>query len=114
MDRRAWWATVHRSQKSRLDLVTKQQQFQISLIQHMFSKCILHEKNVLLWSLLASLVAQMVKNPLAMWEIWILSLGWEDPLENGKAIHSRFLPGEFHRQRSLAGYTFIFELPRWY
>ena len=44
MDRGAWWATVHRSQKSRQDLVTKQQQFQISLIQQMFSKCILHEK----------------------------------------------------------------------
>ena len=29
----------------------------------------------------ASPVAQMVKNPLAMWETWIQSLGWEDPLE---------------------------------
>ena len=71
MDRGAWWATVHRSQKSRQDIVTKQQQFQISLIKQMFSKCILHEKNVLLWSLLASLVAQKVKNPPAVWETWI-------------------------------------------
>ena len=62
----------------------------------------------------ASLIAQLVNNSPAMWETWVRSLGWEDPLENGKAIHSRFLPGEFHRQRSLAGYTFIFELPRWY
>ena len=31
----------------------------------------------------ASLIAQLVKNPLAMQEIWILSLGWEDPLEKG-------------------------------
>ena len=29
----------------------------------------------------ASLVVQLVKNPLAMWETWIQSLGWEDPLE---------------------------------
>ena len=29
----------------------------------------------------ASLVAQMVKNPPAMWETWVPSLGWEDPLE---------------------------------
>ena len=33
----------------------------------------------------ASLVAQLVKNPPAMQETWVQSLGWEDPLENGKA-----------------------------
>ena len=31
----------------------------------------------------ASLVAQLVKNPSAMWETWVRSLGWEDPLEKG-------------------------------
>ena len=31
----------------------------------------------------ASLVAQLVKNPPAMLETWVKSLGWEDPLENG-------------------------------
>ena len=31
----------------------------------------------------ASLVAQMVKNLSAMWETWVQSLGWEDPLEKG-------------------------------
>ena len=36
----------------------------------------------------ASLVAQMVKNPPAMQEIWDESLDWEDPLEKGKATHS--------------------------
>ena len=39
----------------------------------------------------ASLVAQMVQNPPAMWETWVLSLGWEDPLEKGKATHSSIL-----------------------
>ena len=39
----------------------------------------------------ASLVAQLVKNPPAMWETWVPSLGWEDPLEKGKATHSRIL-----------------------
>ena len=39
----------------------------------------------------ASLVAQLVKNPPAMWEPWIQSLGWEDPLEKGKATHSSIL-----------------------
>jgi len=39
----------------------------------------------------ASLVAQLVKNPSAMWEIWVQSLGWEDPLEEGMATHSSIL-----------------------
>ena len=39
----------------------------------------------------ASLVAQLVKNPPAMCETWVQSLGWEDPLEKGKATHSRIL-----------------------
>ena len=39
----------------------------------------------------ASLVTQLVMNPFAMWETWILSLGWEDPLEKGKATHSSIL-----------------------
>ena len=36
----------------------------------------------------ASLVAQLVKNPLAVQETWVQSLVWEDPLEEGMAIHS--------------------------
>ena len=39
----------------------------------------------------ASLVAQLVKIPPAMWETWVRSLGWEDPLEKGKATHSSIL-----------------------
>ena len=39
----------------------------------------------------ASLVAQLVKNLPAMQETWVRSLGWEDPLEKGKATHSRIL-----------------------
>ena len=35
----------------------------------------------------ASLVAQLVKNPPAIRETWVWSLGWEDPLEKGKATH---------------------------
>ena len=43
----------------------------------------------------ASLVAQRVKNPPAMWETWVWSLGWEDTLEEGMATTPVFLPGEF-------------------
>ena len=39
----------------------------------------------------ASLVAQLVENLPAMWETWVRSLGWEDPLEKGKATHSNIL-----------------------
>ena len=33
----------------------------------------------------------LVNNPPAMWETWVRSLGWEDPLEKGKATHSSIL-----------------------
>ena len=39
----------------------------------------------------ASFVAQLVKNPPAMRETLLLFLGWEDPLEKGKATHSSSL-----------------------
>ena len=39
----------------------------------------------------ASLVAQLVKNLPAMQETWVRSLGWEDPLEKGKATHPSIL-----------------------
>ena len=39
----------------------------------------------------ASLVAQMVKNPPAMQETWVRSLGRDNPLEEGMAIHSSIL-----------------------
>ena len=39
----------------------------------------------------ASLVAQLVKNPPAMGETWVPSLGWEDPLEKEMATHSSIL-----------------------
>ena len=36
-------------------------------------------------------MAQTVKNPFAMLETWVRSLGWEDPLEEGVATHSSIL-----------------------
>ena len=39
----------------------------------------------------ASLVTQLVKNLPAMWETWVQSLGWEDPLAKGKATHFSIL-----------------------
>ena len=51
----------------------------------------------------ASLVAQLVKNPPAMWETWVQSLGWEDPLEKGMATHSRILAWEITRTEEPGG-----------
>ena len=39
----------------------------------------------------ASLVAQLIKNPPAVQETWVQSLGWEDPLEKEMATHSSVL-----------------------
>ena len=49
-------------------------------------------KNTGVWvPLLETLVTQIVKGLLAMWETWVGSLSWEDPLETGMATHSRIL-----------------------
>ena len=47
----------------------------------------------------ASLVAQMVKNLLAMWETWVRSLGLENPLEEGMATHSSILAWKISMDR---------------
>ena len=46
-----------------------------------------------------------VRNLPPMQETQVQSLGQEDPLEKGMATTPVFLPGEFHGQRSLAGYS---------
>ena len=44
--------------------------------------------NICIW---AFLVVQLVKNLPAMWETWVRSLGWEDPLEKRKTSHSSIM-----------------------
>ena len=56
------------------------------------------QNGIMLYMIGASLVAQMVKNLPAMQETQVRSLGQENPV---------FLPGEFHKQRSLVGYSLI-------
>ena len=46
---------------------------------------------MLKYKLWASLVAHIVKNLPVIWETWVRSLGWEDPLEEGMATYSRIL-----------------------
>ena len=53
----------------------------------------------------ASLVVQTEKNLPAVQEIWVQSLGWEDPLDEGMQPTQVFLPGDFHGQKSLVCYS---------
>ena len=50
-------------------------------------------------------MAQMVKNLLAMQEMRVRFLGWEDPLDKGMQPTPVFLPGESHGQKNLVGYS---------
>ena len=53
----------------------------------------------------ASLMTQMIKNPLAMWNTWVQSLGWEDPLEEGMATHSDILAWRIPWTQEPGGYS---------
>ena len=53
----------------------------------------------------ASLVAQLVKNPSTMWETWVQSLGWEDPLKKkGTATHSSILAWRIQTTKRIQGH----------
>ena len=62
-------------------------------------------------------MSQLVKNPPAMWEAWVQSLGWDDPLEKGKVTHSSILAWRIPwtvqgRKESDATVRFSFSLSR--
>ena len=50
-------------------------------------------------------MAQTVRNPVPMWEIWVQSLSWEDPLEESMAIHSIILVWRVSWTEELEGYS---------
>ena len=58
-----------------------------------------------MWKFLTSQVALLVKKLPAMQETQVRSLGQEDALEKEMTTHSIFVPGEFHGQRRLVGYS---------
>ena len=80
----AWWAAVYGVAPSQTRLKrlssSSSSSKQITILELMTPLCT--------WT---SLVAQLVKNPPAMWETWVRSLGWEDPLEKRTATHSSLL-----------------------
>ena len=84
-DGRAWWAAIYGAAQSRTQLKR------------------LSSSSIMFWG--ASLVAQIVKNLPAVWEIWVRSLGWRKPWRRIWQIAPLFLPGKFHGQRSMAGYS---------
>ena len=50
-------------------------------------------------------MAQLIKNLPAIWESWVQSLGWEDPLEEEMATHSRILAWEILHREEPGGVT---------
>ena len=86
MDREAWRAAIHGLQRVGHDWATE-----------------LKWTDIFYFVSSNSLVALMVKNPPAIQETWVWSLGWEDPLEEGTATHSSILAWRILGQRSLAG-----------
>ena len=56
-------------------------------------------------------MAQTAKNLLAMQEMWVQSLGWEDPLEKGKATNSSILAWRIPMDRG-AWWTTVHEVPK--
>ena len=86
-DRGGWQATVYGVTESwtRLSDFT----FFFTLIHtHTHTHTHTYAYTICIW---ASLVAQLVKKLPAMWETWVQSLGWEHPLEKGKATNSSIL-----------------------
>ena len=61
-----------------------------------------------LWYCWASLVAQLVKHLPTMWETWVRSLSWEDPLEKEKATHSSILAWVTKSWTQLSDFRFIY------
>ena len=55
------------------------------------------------WTVWYSPLAQMVKNPPAMWETRVRSLGWEDPLEEGVVTHSSIFAWRIPMNRGARG-----------
>ena len=50
---------------------------------------------------------KLVKNPPAIWETWVQSLGWEDPLEEGMAVHSSILAWRIPMDEEPGGLQFM-------
>ena len=61
----------------------------------------------------ASLMAQMVKNPPAVWQTWVQSLGWQDHLEEGKATHFSILTWRIPMDRGAWWATVHADLKSW-
>ena len=60
----------------------------------------------------AFLVAQLVRNPPAMQTTWIPSLGWEDPMEKGKATHTSIMAGRRHKESDMTEQLSLLLFPR--
>ena len=70
------------------------------VLERLFSKCGPWTRNVSnTWKLVRNANSQSLPQKLWVRAEWVLSLGWEDPLEEGMASHSRILAWGIHRDR---------------
>ena len=65
--------------------------YNICVIYNFIMQYLIHLKEYINLKYMGLLMAQMVKNLPAMWETWVQSLGWENPLEKGMATYSSIL-----------------------
>ena len=78
--------------------------FKISVERFWYKRSCMNKSLEAYWYM-ASLVAQMIKNPPAMQETHVQSLAWEGPWKREWLPTPVFLPGGFHEQRSLVSYS---------
>ena len=97
-DRGAWWAAAYG---------VAQSQTRLKRLSSSSSSSSIACLSVSFLQQLASprLVVQRLKRLPAMWETWVLSLGWEDPLEKETATLSSILAWRIPWTRSLVGYS---------
>ena len=63
----------------------------VPVYRHTYRCIVLMQQSLVTWTFL---VVWLVKNPPAMWEAWVRSLGWEDPLEKGKGYPLQYFGPE--------------------
>ena len=80
--------------------------------QYILEKCLYECQDLYLFGITTKysqkcFVAQLVKNLPAVWETWVRSLGWEDPLEKGMATHSSILAWRILWPKERGGLQFM-------
>ena len=82
------------------------QDVEYSFLRYTVGPCCLSILYIVMYICWVSLVAQPVKNTPEMWETWVLTLDWEDPLEEVMATHSSILAWRIPMDRGAGQATY--------